>query len=363
VLDVEEQVVDAGWLLQRVRTMGCWTQQALAGEAGVDQSAVSRIERGAQDPGFASFQALVARTGHRLEVSLRRSPELPQFPEQTWPYDVVDLALRRLMPEGLCARKDVLDGELAEGPSVAEAVYWRGQLCPVVAAACAPRRWLQGAYGAYSNERDRDLVHAVLDCGAGARQAIGALNAAIADVQPPPARRPFSRRERAERARVGALAFAHSALAVRGEAVLCAAAAEYCERSAAAAVAHERTLEVVESAQAWMEQVRAHVARENRGGSDLLERCQAEVLEAEAAEAQAADTRKRMIYRGGTPALRQVGAGGERLLMTAFAEVSQRAWALYAQMAEHPSVQRWRRDPDESPVPSTLVAGRAFSAR
>ena len=359
-----EQVIDAGWLVKRARLLGEVTQEALADAAGVDQSVVSRIEGGAQDPGFSRLQSLLGAAGCRLDVCLYPSPPPSPFAayEHNHAYAVDDWNVRKLMPDGLCVVAGRLDGEREAGPTVGETVYWLGEVQRLRAAVSAPERWLQAAYydhhGAvhykhHGYERDRDLAHAVLSCGAGAGQAAAALTTALDWVRAP-ARRLFARRRPSMMSSIGDLSYAHAVMAIRAEAVICSRAARYCQRSVQAKGACERAEARRVRLRQELEVMREVQAEYGHSDEDAVAKTAVALLEAESDEAQAAEGRKQTIYGGGTPRSDEVGAAGERILISAFAELSRQAWTLYSQMREHPSAQSWRPEPDEAPpIPPT----------
>lgn len=76
--------MDAGALLRKVRTRAGLSQSDLARRTGVPQSVVSEYEAGKREPTLPSLAKLVAGTGHKLTLGLRRTdPSVRGLPDTT----------------------------------------------------------------------------------------------------------------------------------------------------------------------------------------------------------------------------------------------------------------------------------------
>lgn len=71
---VPVDTTDAGSLLREARTAAGLSQAELASRAGVTQSVISVYEAGRRQPSLPTLAALIAATGHELEVTFR-SPQ------------------------------------------------------------------------------------------------------------------------------------------------------------------------------------------------------------------------------------------------------------------------------------------------
>lgn len=61
---------ELGNLIRSARTRSDLSQRALARRAGTTQAAISRIERGLEDPGFERFEAIMQSLGWQPTVDL-----------------------------------------------------------------------------------------------------------------------------------------------------------------------------------------------------------------------------------------------------------------------------------------------------
>lgn len=336
-------IVDGGWLLGIARRMSRLTQAELAERAGLSQSVVSRVEGGRQDPGFVELQEVLAAAGWRLDMSLERVLEDDQYLTYASGWAPDDLEVRRLMPEGLCGR---MECDTPTGPAVAEVSYLLGQAQTLACLAATPEWWFRAAYDTFAIGRDRGMVHAVLHCGAGAAHGAWALRRAISDVHLP-ADRLLRRKAQAAPLAVGAMAYAHATLAIRAEAIICAETARYCVSAAESASAYNRARNILKKARRDLEFSRAYAEEHGHEDWSYLTELAAKIPELERAEAEA--LRQRDSHRLHSERLEDIGTAGERILAAACTQAGWEAWKLYSQMAEHPSFQVWRPDPDEMP--------------
>ncbi len=332
-------------MLRRARTKAGRTQGDVAEAVGIPQSALSRIEGGHQEPGFALTQLLLAASDHRLSIRLEdHTSERGQdrFAELS-SSSIHDYRVAELVPANLNGPIGAMfDDDPLEGPSLPEAAYWLGILKALASDAAAPVHWLDVSYDhqRIDDEQDRALTHRALEACAGAQAAVTAISNAITVAQERADLERF--RAPSRRARrtgtpdplpnpatlhAGARSWAQAVFCLRAQTILCAEAAAYCEAAAVAAWDHRRAL--------------AALKRARSEATDGITE-DTEVERAVTAERVCAERRDKLGRGGGTPSTEQVGAAGERLLTVFYDNASLRALAVANQLAEHPALDPWR---------------------
>jgi transcriptional regulator with XRE-family HTH domain len=173
-----DAVVSGSWLLHYARARTPDLPQALLAERlDTTPASLSRYESGARDISFAALQRAIGHTDYRMQLRLVREPhhddirDLMEGNDALQPFHIGSLSLTELMPAGLLSYEGTLPGEQPLGPVTGEALFWLYRVRELAARAFAPERRLQATYSEHKIERDRDLVHRIQDCGAGAGQA------------------------------------------------------------------------------------------------------------------------------------------------------------------------------------------------
>jgi len=74
--------VEIGIEVATLRTRAGLTQAELASRAGTTQAVISRLETGAQVPGFRTLDRIVAATGREMKLTLGQKRSLPTRQER-----------------------------------------------------------------------------------------------------------------------------------------------------------------------------------------------------------------------------------------------------------------------------------------
>lgn len=348
-----DAVISGAWLLRYARTRTPdLPQTALAEALGSTSGSLSRYEGGTRELTFAELQRAIGHTDYRAELRLVHEPrnepiyELIDSNEALYPYHVQHGELERRMPAALVGYEHTLPGESPRGPAAGEALYWLYRLQALRARARTPERRLQAAYSEHKNERDRDLIHHLLDCGSGAHQAVHVLKAEIQRAVP--IRRPGRLRRSPQSAeqRIGLLAWAHAVCTVRAETAICATAADRLAGADTARAEHERAILLLADAQRT-----ADWFKENgRGAKDGL----AELELAREREAKAARRRAALTANGRA---KDVGTAGERYLALELRQVADTAAELFTEMAAQEEWRQWRNAAELDPLYAAWLDG------
>ncbi len=333
-MNEDEQTIAGGWLIRELRTRSRLGQAEFAARAGLNQTVLSRIESGAQDPGFAAVQQwILAATDYRVVLDAVPDPLQPRsgadnrLAADPLLLRVSDERVKELMPRALRPSIGRFEYDQPAGPAADAAIYWQLQVQRLNARAREPAARLQVAWSTFHDERDRDLIHQLGNCGAGATQAADVLGACLRDLSPAPRRR--GRGKHAGPPRIGQLVWCHVVYAVAIEALICQSAAAFCRAGAEATEQHQRALLEVTRAQ-------REVERTEQGARDTAMRHDAHdrLVEAQAGERATGERRADCGRVGGTPRLEQIGMAGERILAEEFTAISRAARGLYEQMAD-----------------------------
>lgn len=335
-MNEDEQTIAGGWLIRELRTRSRQGQADFAARAGLNQTVLSRIESGAQDPGFGAVQQwIIDATDYRLVLDavpdplLSRTPAADMFRLAADPLllRVSDHRVKELMPRALRPSSGRFESDQPAGPVASAAIYWQLQVQRLNARAREPEARLQAAWSAFHDERDRDLIHQLGNCGAGTAQTSDVLGACLRHLPPAPRRR--GRGKHAGQPRIGLLAWCHAVYAVAIEALICQSAAAFCRAGAEATERHHRALLEVARAQRDVELAKQDV-RDTTMRGDAHDR----LAEAQAGERAAGERRAGCGRVGGTPRLEQIGMAGERILAEELTAISRAARGVYEQMAD-----------------------------
>ncbi|MEV4560016.1 helix-turn-helix transcriptional regulator [Kitasatospora sp. NPDC049285] len=323
-------VISASSLLRRARAgTPDLSQSDLADAAGLGQTALSRYELGKREPTFADLQHIVGRTDYRLEISLRREPHRQSSIEallshSAQRFTAADRDLQRLLPAQLAPEELQIRPSEQDGPNLSDALLHYYEIKHLFRDARRLEERLQQTYAQFGTERDRDLIHQMLQVGIGAGQAATALAWAIDTAA---ASMPKGRgKKEQDEPRLARTLWAHVACCLRAEEAICRDRVERMHQALAAARRREQAANRLRDAEA--------LARAGDRPADDPH------VEQARAELDAATRRCAALSPNGGAA--DVGQAGERYLAVELAELADRACTLFSELAAEPAFARWR---------------------
>ncbi|MFB8236310.1 helix-turn-helix domain-containing protein [Kitasatospora purpeofusca] len=306
------------------------SQTDLADTVGIGQTALSRYELGRREPTFTDLQRIVSSTDFRLEVFLRPEPRRLNAIEEllhhnAMRFTVADRDLEPLLPAHLAAENVQGGRSEPDGPLLSDALRHLYEIQRLLRDARRPEERLQQTYEQFRSERDRDLIHQMLQVGVGAGQAATALARAI-DTASASAAKGRGKRDPQDEPRLTRNLWAHVVCCLRAEEAICRDRVERMHQALDAARRREQAVNRLQDAE-----LLARVG--NRTADDPhVARARTELDQA--------TRRCAVLSRNGGAS--GVGLAGERYLAVELGELADRARALFCELAGEPAFGRWR---------------------